>query len=160
MNDLAIREAYDKWAGDLVRFATVLVGPADAADVVADSFVELVEHSAAWESAERPRSFLFGVVANRAKMRLRSKVRRDARERWFVSTAVRPSDASAAGPTGDPAAARRLLGHLSTQQRTFVYLAYWEDWTADEIAAYAEVSEGAVRKQLARARSKIREELS
>ena len=63
---------------------------------------------------------------------------------------------------GEPvvADAHRLLDGLSEQQRAVVYLAYWEDWTAADIAAHLGVSDGTVRRQLARARAKLREELS
>lgn len=156
MNDLTLSEAYEKWANDLVGFATTLVGPVDAADVVADAFVELLDDRAGWGRVERPRAFLFGVVANRARMQVRSSARRRSRERRFGAGQRSRLDVTADGPGG----AQRLFGQVSLQQRTFQFLAYWEDWPIAEIATHAGVSDGTVRKQLARARSKIREELS
>jgi hypothetical protein len=38
--EVSLQEAYEKWSDDVVRFATVLIGPDEAADVVADAFVE------------------------------------------------------------------------------------------------------------------------
>jgi RNA polymerase sigma-70 factor (ECF subfamily) len=157
VNELTLSEAYEKWADDLVGFATALIGPGDAADVVADAFVSLLEDGAGWSRAERPRSFLFGVVANRAKMRLRTSARRRGREQRAGGDGRTRHGADVGDGPGD---ARRLLGAVTIQQRTFLYLAYWEDWPVDEIAAHAEVTEGTVRKQLARARSKLREELT
>jgi RNA polymerase sigma-70 factor (ECF subfamily) len=61
---------------------------------------------------------------------------------------------------GDDLSSTEALAGLSSQQRTFVYLAYWEDWTATEIADRVGVSDGTVRRQLARARTKLREELA
>ncbi len=46
-----------------------------------------------------------------------------------------------------------MLAELSEQQRIVVFLAYWMDLTAAEML---EVSEGAVRKQLARGRDRLR----
>ena len=43
------KEAYDQYAGDLARYAHVLVGPSAAADVVADTFADLLRNpDGAW----------------------------------------------------------------------------------------------------------------
>lgn len=155
---MGLDEAYEKWADELVRFATVLVGPHDAADVVADGFVKLLGDEAAWNRVDRPRSYLFGVVANQARMRHRSWLRRRRRDDTVARERVPPL-----GQPGDEVASQAatdVLDHLSRQQRMFVYLAYWEDWTATDIARECGVSEGTIRRQLARARAKLREELS
>lgn len=161
--ELTLQEAYEKWADELVRFATVLVGPADAADVVADAFVGLLDNEPAWSRVERPRSYLFGVIANRAKMRHRTIGRRRNREQRYEAT-VAPANVDdgeiVVEVLTDMSDAARLLDGLSTQQRAVVYLAYWEDWTAAQIAEHLDVLDGTVRRQLARARSKLREELT
>lgn len=157
--ELTLQGAYEAWAGELVRFATVLVGPSDAADVVADAFAALLRDDVAWATIERPRSYLFGVVANQARMRHRSLGRRRRREAYVDATTTRQ-------PTGSPSdevaatEALGLLAVLSPQQRAVTYLAYWEDWSIDEIASHLGVSDGTVRRQLARARAALREELS
>lgn len=159
MTDVPLREAYERWASDLVAFAMTLVGPADAADVVSESFAVLLDEPHRWLQAEQPRSFLFGVVANRARMRMRSAARRRDRELVYerVELAVVPASLEGGFTSGE---ARRALQRLSVQQRTFVYLAYWEDWSVGEIAGHIGVSDGTVRKQLARARATLREEWS
>lgn len=48
---------------------------------------------------------------------------------------------------------------LSTRQRATVILTYWEDLTPGEVAGRLGVSEGSVRRHLARGRSKLREVL-
>ena len=45
---------------------------------------------------------------------------------------------------------------LSLRQRAVIVLTYWEQFTPDEIAEYLGISEGSVRRHLARARSKLR----
>jgi RNA polymerase sigma-70 factor (ECF subfamily) len=52
--------------------------------------------------------------------------------------------------------ARRALATLSPQQRAVVYLTYWEDQSPSQIAELLSISEGTVRKQLARARDHLR----
>lgn len=159
VESISLAEAYEKWADDLVRFATVLVGPHAAPDLVADVFVRLLARDDEWTRVERPHAYLFGAVANRARMQHRTTWRRRRRDRAaFLSDRPDvggPSDDSDSGLDVSPA-----LHRLSPQQRTLVYLAYWEDWTATDIAGRLGVSEGTVRRQLARARQKLREEFS
>jgi RNA polymerase sigma-70 factor, ECF subfamily len=152
--EVGLQEAYEKWSDELVRFATVLVGADDAADVVADAFVQLLDDDV-WQRVEQPRAYLFGVVANRARMQHRSSFRRRRRD----DSASRRPNPPLRQP-GDELFSTEVLSDLSCQQRTFVYLAYWEDWTATEIANHVGVSDGTVRRQLARARTKLREELA
>jgi RNA polymerase sigma-70 factor, ECF subfamily len=52
--------------------------------------------------------------------------------------------------------AHAALAMLSEQQRAVVYLTYWEDLAPAQIATLLAVSEGTVRKQLARAREHLR----
>ena len=48
------------------------------------------------------------------------------------------------------------LAQLSPQQRAVVYFTYWDDLLPSQIAELLDVSEGTVRKQLARARDHLR----
>ncbi len=51
------------------------------------------------------------------------------------------------------------MAALSPQQRAVVFLTYWEDLEARSVADLLGVSEGTVRKQLGRARIRLREVL-
>jgi RNA polymerase sigma factor (sigma-70 family) len=48
---------------------------------------------------------------------------------------------------------------LSPQQRAVVFLTYWDDLDVSSVASLLEVSEGTVRKQLSRARDRLRKVL-
>lgn len=145
-------EVYEKYASELVRFATGLVGPDDAADVVADAFVKVLG-SGSWETVEDQRAYLYRSVLNEVRMRHRSTMRRRAREmRTAVSEAmfdpeVRPEVMEA-------------MSVLTAKQRAAVVLTYWEDLSPSEVAQRLGVSEGTVRRHLARGRSKLREVLN
>jgi len=141
-------EVYRRHADELVRYATALVGPADAPDVVVDAVVTAFE-SQAWPKVENQRAYLYRAVLNRSLSVRRSDARRVARE-----LRVAGSEPVAAGESSLDA--QRALAGLSPQQRAVVYLTYWEDLTPAQIAALLEVSEGTVRKQLARAREQLR----
>ena len=83
----SLEDAYERYADDLVRYATLLVPRSAAADVVADTFADLLSNTdGAWSNAQHPKGFLFGAVANRARMYHRQTARRHQRERQLVVT--------------------------------------------------------------------------
>ena len=155
MNELGLREAYEKWAVDLVGFATAMVGPDRAADVVADAFAGLLRRPDGWAGAREPRAFLYRTVANTARMEHRSTSRRRAREQ----VAFRQSTAAPDSPFADPEIAR-VVATLSPQQRAIVHLVYWEDQSLPDTAAALGISVGSVKQQLDRARNRLRKVLS
>ena len=143
--DLAL---YQRYGDDLIRYATALVGPADAADVVQDAVIAAFG-APGWAAIGNRRAYLYRAVFNRSVSLRRSTSRRDHRERKVAQRDLL-DDRS---PSVD---ARAALGTLSAQQRAVVYLTYWEDLTPAQIADMLDVGEGTVRKQLARAREALR----
>ena len=143
-------ELYRRHAEELIRYATVLVGPADAPDVVTDAVLSAFG-SPGWRRVDHPRAYLYRSVLNTATSWKRSAGRRERRE---VVVAMRPPTSPAA-PDG-AIDVHRALAHLSPQQRAVVFLTYWEDLTPAQIATTLGLSEGSVRKQLARARAQLR----
>lgn len=152
VNGLSLEEAYDRYAGDLVRYAYVLVGRSAAADVVADTFADLLrDPDGAWSNAQDPRAFLFGAVANRARMHHRANGRRTRREQLVAGQRradVVVDDHSCVLPD--------VLAELSVQQRAVTYLTYWHDLSVSQVAETLGVADGTVRRQLARARDRMR----
>jgi RNA polymerase sigma factor (sigma-70 family) len=143
--------AYRRHSDELIRYATVLVGPDDAADVVTDAMMRVFASDAS--AVSNLRAFLFRAVHHRAIDHQRAGSRRRRREASY--------QAQRSAPTVEPVAAdaRAALAVLSVQQRTVVFLTYWADQTPADIAEVLGVSEGTVRKQLARARARLREVL-
>lgn len=152
---LSLEEAYSAWAEDLVRYAAVLVAPTDAGDVVAEAFVRLLSNRQVWERAAEPRRFLFGVVANVARDHHRTTARREVRA-VKVSTLVRHEAGKDLDATDQDHVLIPALAELSPQQRAVVYLTYWEDMSVADIADALEISDGSVRRQLARGRERLR----
>lgn len=152
MAKLDIEDAYRKWSGDLGRYATVLVGPADAPDVVADAVVSVLR-SGEWEQVLNQRAYLYKAVLNSARMSKRAWGRRRARE-------DRAAHMIADYELDNDAEAREWLDSLSVQQRAAIHLAYWEDLPAAKIAEILGVGEGTVRRHLARGRAKLRRVIS
>ncbi|MFM2078805.1 MAG: hypothetical protein RJA49_2695 [Actinomycetota bacterium] len=139
---------YRRHADELTRYATALVGPADAADVVTDGVLAAFG-SPAWPTVLNRRAYLYRSVFNRALSVRRSDARRQRREAAVAAPVASSSTESSID-------AHRALAELSPQQRAVVYLTYWDDLTPAQIADLLDVSDGTVRKQLARAREQLR----
>ena len=140
-------EIYAKYASELVRFATSLVGPTDAADVVSEAVVKSM-WSPTWASVVDPRAYLYQAVLNESRMHHRGTMRRRARE---IETAS--LDMVTVSVLGIDV--WEAMGSLTVPQRACVFLRYWEGMTTVEIAEGLAMSTRSVRRQLARARTSL-----
>jgi RNA polymerase sigma-70 factor (ECF subfamily) len=143
-------DTYRRHAGELIRYATALVGPDDAPDIVTDGVLAAFA-SPGWPAVVNRRAYLYRAVFTRSISHHRAVTRRQRRENIVALGAATRVD-----PPESSADARRALATLTPQQRAVVYLTYWEDQSPTQIAGLLAVSEGAVRKQLARAREHLR----
>lgn len=161
VNEVSLEDAYAQYADDLVRYATALVGRSAAGDVVADTFADLLRNpEGAWSEARHPKAFLFGAVANRARMFHRQNARRRRREQQLIAA---PRPHAVVVDEGDgrvPDGLVEAFEELSVQQRAVTYLTYWHDLSVSDVAESLGVRDGTVRRQLARARSRLRGALS
>jgi RNA polymerase sigma factor (sigma-70 family) len=143
-------ESEDLWrahAAELLRYATLLVGSADAPDVVSSAFVRVVEGKL--RHAGNVRAYLFRAVTNGALDAHRSSARRGARD----LQAVLPAIVVMAESTSD---LRRAITQLPVRQRAVVYFTYWEDLDATEIAQTLRITPTTVRRDLRQAREQLR----
>ena len=136
-------------AADLVRYATLLVGPNEAADVVSMAFIKVTSRTAAVENA---RAYLFRTVTNCAQSAARPPTTTSARPARRVAVACRQTESDLD--------VRRAVAALSVRQRAVVYFAYWEDLDEHGIAEVLGISVGSVRRHLARARIHLRKALT
>jgi RNA polymerase sigma factor (sigma-70 family) len=160
---ISLEDAYRRWADDLVAFASTVTARDEAADAVADVFQRLLADPSAWDAVREPRAFLFRCVANEARANGRSAGRRRSRE-------IRDSQSNASPGGGESLEGwsavlvddrvRTALSALSAQQRAVVFLTYWMDEPVDRVAEILGVRSGTVRRQLARARHRLRGALS
>lgn len=142
-------EVYRQYAEELVQFATGLVGPSDAPDVVMDSVLRAFA-SPGWSRVQERRAYLYRCVLNAARSHQRATLARRARERRAAVSDI----ALQVYPDTDVLAA---IERLSIRQRAVVMLTYWDDLGVTEVAATLGVSDGSVRRHLARARARLRE---
>ena len=145
---LTDEEVYRKYGDDLVRFAMGLVGRSDGPDVVSEAMLRVLS-SDSWGSVVNQRAYLYRAVLNEASNRHRERQRRWARE-------LRVVDGGVADPVEYRPEVLNAVMQLSVRQRAVIVLAYWEQLTPGEIATRLGVSEGSVRRHLARGRSRLR----
>lgn len=149
MND---EEVYRSYADELTRYATGLVGPFDATDVVTDACLKAFS-SRSWSDIENPRAYLYRTVLSVATDHHRSTLSRRLREMKAAKPeAVRNPDIDID--------VLRAVERLSIQQRAVVLLTYWADLTPTGVADHMGISTGAVKRHLARARKRLKEWLS
>jgi RNA polymerase sigma-70 factor (ECF subfamily) len=151
MKEVAERDddaIYASLAAELLRFATGLVGRDDAQDVVSTAVVKSLG-APAWRTVTNHRSYLYRAVFNEAqRWNRRSLLRRDrevrsaSADRWELPE-YRPE-------------VRSAVEGLSVRQRAVIVLAYWHDLDPAAIADELHISEGSVRRHLARARARLR----
>lgn len=148
MGELTDEEIYRKHADDLMRFAIGLVGRSDAPDVVSAAVLRAMS-SRSWPSVSHPRAYLYRAVLNQARNQ-----HRDRQRRWEKELRA-GSRGHSYVPDHRPEVLTAVKS-LSLRQRAVVVLTYWEDQPVDEISERLGISEGAVKRHLARARSKLR----
>lgn len=143
---------YRQHAPRLMALAAALAGPSRADDVVAGAVLRVMQ------SSHRPiddlGTVLTRAVVNEARTLTRSELRRAAREARSSTQSIR-----SAGSDGDPELLAALL-RLPVQQRAVTFLTYWADLPPAAVADQLGVSEGSVRKHLARARAALRKGLA
>lgn len=149
MND---EEVYRSYADELTRYATGLVGPFDATDVVTDACLKAF-NSPSWPEVTNPRAYLYRTVLSVATDHHRSTMARRLREmKTATPEAIYNPDIDID--------ILRVVNRLSMKQRAAVLLTYWADLPVDGVADRMGVSAGAVKRHLARARKHLEEWLS
>jgi RNA polymerase sigma factor (sigma-70 family) len=152
LSQTSVAETYAALAPELIRFASALVGPEDAQDVLSSAVVKSLS-SPGWLRVSNRRAYLYRAVLNEALTH-----RRRVAQRW------RREGRISAGPHWDAPnlhpEVRAAVQRLSVRQRAVIALTYWQDLTPAATAERLGISEGAVRRHLARARSRLREVLN
>ena len=136
---------YEDLKDDLVRYATALVGPDVAADVVSTVVLRVISRRPLTDLKE-PRPYLFRGVLNES----RSVASRQHRE-----SAASPREAVYDEPNERPEIIEAVLG-LPVRQRAATYLVYWAGYTTAQTADLRGVGEGTVKRYLVLARTSLK----
>lgn len=141
---------YLKHADDLLRFASAVAGPSAADDIVATVVMRVLVESGDWRSIRNLRGYLVRSVMNEAIDRQRRSSRRRRREQR--------ESAHAPGASFDEHVRTEVLdavGRLTPRQRAVVYLIYWLDRSAGEVANELDVSVRTVERELTVSRREL-----
>ena len=145
-------DAYVEHSRALLAYAIFLAGTNDGEDLLGESMLRC-RSSARWPMVD-PLPYLMRVVSNQAKRRWSTNSRRRRRELSFHRAIPRPGE-----PDSDDSF-HTVIRTLSPQQRAVLSHTYWLDLDVATTAERLGVSDGTVRRQLARARARLREELT
>ena len=134
----------------LRRYARALTRDADTADdIVQDTLVRALRSEHLFYGGD-VRAWLYTILTNLNRNRLRSLSRRP------VITPIKDSDSATAGPEAGGRDIGRALDDLAEEPRTALLLVVLEGLTYREVAEVQGVPIGTVMSRLARARMQIR----
>ena len=123
----------------------------DAEDICQEVFLTLVHKNPDFETEENRKAWLIRVTVNRANSLWRTPWRKRVDLRAEIDN--KPSD------DNDASEIREALSALSGDDRALIFLYYFEGFSTEEIAGILERKPDAVRKQLSRARKKMKQAL-
>ncbi len=143
------REVYENISHSLVRYATVLVGANDAADVVSTVIVRAMARKRGLAGLDNPESYLMKAVLNEANGFKRQRARRST-----VPVASVPEGQS---QHDEVDYSIDLISQLPPRQKAAAFLVYHEGYTPTEAAGLMGARPATVRRYLHLARSRLRE---
>lgn len=145
-------QVYRSYAEELTRYATALVGPADAADVVTDACLRAFD-ARGWPEVANRRAYLYRAVFSVANDHHRRTLSRRLRE-------LKVADRDVAQPIEIDVDVLAAVERLSVQQRAAIVLTYWADLPVEAVAERMGITTGSAKRHLARARKRLKGWLS
>jgi RNA polymerase sigma-70 factor, ECF subfamily len=142
-------EIYEAVRWDLMRYATALVGPGSAEDVVSAVVTRVLARRGGLAGLRDPKPYLMRSVLN--EVRSRHRVR--SRQPWVAmgQDTVRAVDG--------PIDVFGVIERLPPRQRAAAFLVFCEEYTPTEAASVMDCRPATVRRYLHLARQKLREVL-
>lgn len=156
-----LAEAYDKYAEQLYRFCRAMLRePADAADVVHDTFVIAASRLSGLRDPERLRSWLYAVADNECLRVLRNGSRRTAFEA-AAGMADQAVDIAADAERAElRAMVRDALSGLGLAEKEVLELQVCHGLTNGEVATILGISRNHLHALLSRARGQLKTSLA
>ena len=136
---------------------------AEAEDAAQDAFVKAYRALASFRTGAEPRPWLLRIVANEARNRMRSAVRRQRLElrlaEGFRQGDAAPSPEAAAVDADERRRLVSLVGELEENDRLIIASRYFLELSGEETAAALGIPEGTVKSRLSRALGRLRERI-
>lgn len=146
---------------DLHRYAWRMLGGAEEArDVVQEACLRLIERAGASLDGEHARRWLFVVVRNLCMSRLRERPRTVALDICAEPVSTQPGPARRALEAERGRRVREAVAALPPHLREAVILREYEGLDYARIAEITGVAAGTVKSRLARARERLRHDLT
>ena len=145
--DVNDAEVWRKHKDDLIRYATVLVGPDQAEDVLSVVIERILRRRGSLGTIDDARPYLFRAVLNQSRNVLRDR----SRPVPWSGDLVLPPDVRPEVVTA--------VAALPDRQRAAVYLTYWRDLPVAEVADLMGCRAGTVKRYLHLARKRLKENL-
>ncbi|MGH8944835.1 MAG: RNA polymerase sigma factor [Acidimicrobiia bacterium] len=146
-NGVSDEAIWRKHHDEIVRYATVLVGPAHAEDLLSAVVVRILGNQGSLTDLDEPRSYLFRSVLNESR-----NYRRGLRKPPLIRDQVEPRELRPE--------VLEAVGRLPRRQRAAVYLTYWKDLSVADAASLMGCRPGTVKRYLFLARQSLKEVLS
>ncbi|MFI6268587.1 sigma-70 family RNA polymerase sigma factor [Micromonospora zamorensis] len=157
-DDVALREAYDRYGRAVLHLATsMLANRSDAEDVTQATFV------AAWlgrDTFDPAKGSLIGWLLGIGRRKVIDRMRASARETRVVETVRQLPEPAPTGPDPDRVVDRLViadeLARLPDEQRRMLELAFYDDLTHQQIAAVTGVPLGTVKSHIRRGMASLK----
>lgn len=148
----SITESFHQYSDMVYRIALNSVRSISAAeDITQEVFLKLIEKQLTFESIQHEKAWLIRVTINYCKNYLKSG--------WFRKITELTEDIPYISGTLYTLEQKELynqLMKLKEQERTIVYLYYYEEYTLAEIAKILEMNSNTVATKLRRAKEKLK----
>ncbi|WP_030487372.1 RNA polymerase sigma factor [Micromonospora chokoriensis] len=157
-DDVALREAYDRYGRAVLHLATsMLANRSDAEDVTQATFV------AAWlgrDTFDPAKGSLIGWLLGIGRRKVIDRMRASARETRVVETVRQLPEPAPADPDPDRVVDRLViadeLARLPDDQRRMLELAFYDDLTHQQIATVTGVPLGTVKSHIRRGMASLK----
>jgi RNA polymerase sigma factor (sigma-70 family) len=158
---------FDRHAPPIMRYIARRVGPSNADDLVAETFLAAFRRRQKYDTRHRDaRPWLYGIATHLISQHRREESRQ-LRIRLAAGLAPQPADPGhgdrvAAYVTANAVrgALTAALAGLPAAERDVLVLIAWEQLSYDEVARALGIPVGTVKSRLSRARGRVREVLA
>lgn len=153
----AVHAVFVAHYGQLAGWAAHLVGDRELGhDIATEAFTRLLSH---WHRVDDPRPWLFATAANLVRDHWRKRGREARAYERFQGGQPGPDEAAAGPDQAQVVSVRRAVEALPDRLRLPVLLFYFADLSVAEVARQVERSEGAVKRDLYDARTRLAQTL-
>jgi RNA polymerase sigma-70 factor (ECF subfamily) len=165
-SSLAFDELVTRYRGKVVRLVGSMLGPAvDCEDIAQDIFVKVYLSLGKFRREASFSTYLYTVTVNKCRDELRrGKLRRFfSFDEWFSNTGGgHLTQENGQSIDGDERriAIRKAMKRLPTQTQMLLHLREIEELSYKDLAEIFEVEIGTIKSRLARARDRLREEIT